>query len=329
MLRTIRLACLVCVAIVVTSCTAADPPTGNSTSAVINGTVDNGDPAVVALMEGGQFFCSGTLIAPRVVLTAAHCLEGGSAGQLSIFFGTDSTNPSSGQQVPVRAILAHPQYQGWDHDIGLIELDAAGPATPIERNTTALAATMAGQDVRVVGFGVSVDGGDGSGIKRTGLTTFDSLESDYFYVRAKNQQSGCYGDSGGPNFMTLGGAEVLAGVTSFGTEDSCLAGLGGNTDVATYNTWIDENTANVDPGGPTCLSGDGCLAGCATPDPDCPGDPGDPPGDDDDDGDDGDGDDDDDGGATAGGCAAGGRAGEGGAVLLIALAGLVRRRRRR
>ena len=63
---------------------------------------------------------------------------------------------------------------------------------------------------------------------------FDSLEDDYMLVRPKNQQSGCYGDSGGPNYMTIGGTEVVAGVTSFGTEDSCLAGFGGNTDVGEH-----------------------------------------------------------------------------------------------
>lgn len=304
------------------SACSTELPTGRQTSAVINGDLDNGDPAVVALMDGQYFFCSGTVVSPHVVLTAAHCLEGGPPPD-GIFFGTDSNNPGSGTIIPVQSALGHPQY-GQDHDIAVVELMSAAPVAPAKRNTTPLGPSMVGQDVRVVGYGLSVDdeNSNEAGVKRTGTVRLDSFEADYMMVTPQGGQSGCFGDSGGPNFMTIGGQEVIAGVTSFGTENSCLAGLGGNTDVQKYNDWVDDFIASVGDSttGPTCGSDGVCEAGCAS-DPDCT-DPG--PGDDDAGGDDTG---DDQGGAGSGGCSAGG----GGASALVALGllGLCARRRRR
>jgi MYXO-CTERM domain-containing protein len=233
--------------------------------------------------------------------------------------------------IPVASVLFHPEY-GEDHDLGVVEMAEATTVTPIVRNTTPLTAGMAGQDVRVAGFGLSVDNENSNeaGVKLTGLTTLDSLESDYMLVTAKDGQSGCYGDSGGPNFMTLGGVEVLAGITSFGTEDSCLAGYGGNTDVQKYNDWIDDFVTMVEgvAPGPTCGADGAFVEGCPTVDPDCDPGPGPGPGPGDDDAGDDDTGDDDGGGAASSGCSTGGGDHQG--VLLIAgiVAVLSRRRRR-
>src|SRR5262245_12920553 len=61
-----------------------------SARAIIGGSEDHRDPAVVFLLLEGAG-CTGTLISPRVVLTARHCF--GNASQARVFFGTDPRDP--------------------------------------------------------------------------------------------------------------------------------------------------------------------------------------------------------------------------------------------
>ncbi|MDB4997114.1 MAG: hypothetical protein JWM74_4546, partial [Myxococcaceae bacterium] len=74
--------------LVALGCASGDPPAagenvGSATSdgfaaevlEIVPGVPDRGrDPAVVAIDVGGEGLCTGTLIAPNVVLTARHCV---------------------------------------------------------------------------------------------------------------------------------------------------------------------------------------------------------------------------------------------------------------
>src|SRR5438067_6616761 len=79
---------LLCAIFCLDGCQPADEAHRTAAPAITNGDTDDGDPAVVALRHQGVTICTGTLIAPRVVLTAAHCLALGD-DQLDVFLGSD------------------------------------------------------------------------------------------------------------------------------------------------------------------------------------------------------------------------------------------------
>jgi hypothetical protein len=235
---------------------------------IVSGTPDSGDPATVYLDLGGGS-CTGTLVSPKSVLTAKHCIEGTSAGQVSVFFGSDSR--AAGTWIDATRLVGHPTT-----DIAMIAMAEPGPTMWIPLSETTLVEGMVGQQVRIVGFGVTGENESDAGLKRQGMTALSEIDGDVMFVGSAGSKT-CYGDSGGPAFMAFGGVEHVAGVTSFGT-DICEQGLSGEIRVDPYVDWIRSFIDANDP--PSCASDTRCVtSGCAGPDPDCPTpDPGTDPG---------------------------------------------------
>ncbi len=268
------------------------PDIAVSQQPLIGGTIDTEDPAVVALTFGGnRSFCTGTLISPSVILTAAHCIDDlGSDPNAAIFFGSDIAG-GGGATRTVRTKKQHPLWTGdlsGGNDIGMLVMDfpADDPSLAFGLNTSSPAAGHIGEDYRHVGFGVfDRDTGEADGKKRTGTNTITGTQGDVI-ISGNSEVSVCFGDSGGPAFLTIDGEEVIAGVHSFTSSSQCFA-PNGDTDVQQFADdfiipWIQDNDPSCGLDGvcgaigclddPDCLpcGPDGtCVSECDLPDPDC------------------------------------------------------------
>jgi hypothetical protein len=190
-----------------------DPGEAYSSSAIIGGTEATGArfPATGALVQpaGGGLLCTATWIAPRVVLTAAHCLASVGRG-----FPAFTLSPELGPDAPTRAGVAtyiHPAFDPYAngplHDIAVMEL--AGPAgadgtAPSEM----LAGTADGGELAVgtslvlVGYGVGQVDGGGSGARNGGSAAITEVGADEMIAGTSADAQACFGDSGGPAYVT-------------------------------------------------------------------------------------------------------------------------------
>ncbi len=177
-------------------------------------------PSAVAMLEDDEtpVMCSGSLIAPDVVLTAAHCLIPerpivaigfGEAGQV---FGEPAFTvaPESCEQ--------HPDYASFGTtDIAYCKLAKPVTNVPIVPLLAGCEVDVLqpGQSVTIIGFGATWGTYDpqteslmtmGVGAKRYTTQTIDSVDLDIVEVNMlgpNGSQSACFGDSGGPAMVEL------------------------------------------------------------------------------------------------------------------------------
>ena len=246
--------------VALSACDSAAPtaalraPTDNPSFITKGGSLDgNAHPAVVLIVmdiDGSPAFrCSGTMLSPRVVLTAGHCAgEPGEFSGMRVFTESDvehgnNNYPFAGPNtIEAKSWHSHPQFTEaafFLHDVGVITLksDFTLPASayghlPAENQLDALQ-TRASTTFTAVGYGVQrinpaqlVEEIVRMNAQPHLIQINTHLTGSFSMLLSNNASTGgtCFGDSGGPNF--LGSSSVVAGVTSFGRNDTC-GGTGG------------------------------------------------------------------------------------------------------
>jgi hypothetical protein len=234
-------------------------PIDESRAAIIGGTTDTGDPGVVMLLQTipGQTssaLCTGEVISPHVVLTAAHCTGGEDPtitnATWQVFLGPDFSQATSATMLAVKE--AHfnsafdPNNLDNGNDVGVAIMQDPIPVTPLPINRGPIDASFDGKPVRFVGYGLdNAPAQSGAGVKRQTTSTINT-HTDLLLNFKDPAHETCNGDSGGPAFMTINGREVIVGLTSFG-DRNCSAG-GSDTRVDAMLAFIDPFVRANDPG---------------------------------------------------------------------------------
>lgn len=259
---------------------SADPQATASIVGGHAGTIEEFPSLVyIEAVDGKQLFsCTGSVVAPRVVLTAAHCVESVEKGTITPASGyalsTGVADPRQAGPDNIFRIAATHVFPGFDPgvlhgDAAILILDRPTSAPPISMAGAADAGLYAGgAEAQLAGWGLT-RAGSKAGPANLQMTTvsikppsFCKQKTGRFYkpflaaaqtcvISADGRSGGCFGDSGGPAIAhRADGSAVEVGITSTGGPDCTTKVPTVLTRVDLISPWVSEWIAATEAGAP-------------------------------------------------------------------------------
>jgi hypothetical protein len=208
--------------------------------------------SVVTIVGSRGNFCTGAVIAPKVVLTAAHCVQPGAEYRIVEYGGGQPTLQN------VKSVAIHPGFRmeamsahRATADVALLQLET-GPKgkAPAALGMPTIPIQVGGR-FTIAGIGVTVrgDGKSGGTIRVAGLVatgkpgTLQIRLVDPVSQGTRDGLGACTGDSGAPVFEDKPNGPAIVGVVSWSTGPNGSAGCGGMTGVtplSLYRDWISQ-----------------------------------------------------------------------------------------
>jgi secreted trypsin-like serine protease len=203
---------------------------------------------IVMVVDDREDLCTGTALAPDLVLTAAHCVTRPIQYEVKAY--------QNGQSIKVRSVARHPRFDMAAYaasrataDVALLKLTAPLPDIVVPAALAAARRVAAGETLTIAGFGVTLAGTPkGLGVPRMATLTVTgkpgSLQIRLVDPKTRNVSNGlggCTGDSGAPAFD--GEGPLVIGVVSWSTapqDNEGCGGLTGVTPLLSYRGWIVE-----------------------------------------------------------------------------------------
>jgi secreted trypsin-like serine protease len=183
-------------------------------------------PDAVAVLANDAM-CTGTLIAPDVVLTAGHCIE---TNPVEVIVGSVELTKPGGMAIKVKSATAYPRWQH-SYDVGVLVLEHAAPVMPrtVASKCSVSEHLVDGAKVHVVGFGLTTEDGTGMNTRlHEAMLPIDdatctndpacepAVAPGGEFTAGGNGVDACFGDSGGPIYLDTMHGPVLVGVVSRG-----------------------------------------------------------------------------------------------------------------